>query len=196
MWKEYKLPVIGVKIENPATLKLLRQNNLVRYVEPVGYEPQKFDEQQAGRVASSGSNGSGCGGYVGNTTLKAGLDYTSILPATKQSWNYIYHGKPGAWTKTSGGGIKVVVIDTGVSPDQQNISSAFSQGYSSGRTVQKMYTLPGVTSADDIYGHGTNMSSTISAPRGIDGNSAGVAYNCNLMVCKASRDVIIDGSDG
>lgn len=38
------------------------------------------------------------------------------------------------------------------------------------------------------------MSSTIAAPRGIDGNSCGVAYNCNMIVCKATNDVIIDES--
>jgi subtilisin family serine protease len=38
------------------------------------------------------------------------------------------------------------------------------------------------------------MSSTVAAPRCIDGNSVGVAYNCNLIICRASNDVIIDES--
>jgi subtilisin family serine protease len=189
VWKENKLPVIDVQVENISTLKLLRRSDLIRYVEPMGYEPEKFDGTE-----TEASGGSGCGGYTGYTDLQEGDDYTTILPGTKQSWNYIYHGIPNTWTKTTGRGIKVMLIDTGVSPDQENMGSNFNQGYSSGRTIQKMFTLPGATSANDVCGHGTAMSSTIAAPRGIDGNSTGVAYNCNLIVCKAVNDVIIDQS--
>jgi hypothetical protein len=190
VWKENKLPVIDVRIENINTLKLLRQSHLIRYVEPMGYDPERFDAQTESAVAG----GSGCGGYTGYTNLQAGDDYTTILPGTKRSWNYNYHGIPNAWIRTTGTGIKVMVIDTGVSPDQENMGNDFNQGYSSGRTLQKMFTLPGATSADDVCGHGTAMSSTFAAPRGIDGNSTGVAYNCNLVVCKAVNDVIIDQS--
>lgn len=189
VWKENKLPVINVKIENLATIKLLRKSKLIRYVEPMGYEPEKYELAQ-----SSPLGGSGCGGYDGNSSLKEGVDYTTILPGTKQSWDYAYHGIPAAWTKSTGAGIKIMVIDTGVSPGQENMGDDFNQGYSSGRTIQKIFTLPGTTSADDNCGHGTTMSSTIAAPRGIDGNSCGVAYNCNLVVCKATNDVIIDES--
>jgi subtilisin family serine protease len=193
VWKENKLPVIDVKIESLTTIKLLRKSNLIRYVEPMGYEPGKYE--LTAKTNSSGDGNSGCGGYDGNTSLKEGLDYTTIMPSTKRSWNYAYHGIPAAWTKSTGAGIKIMVIDTGLSPDQENMGSDFNQGYSSGRTIQTMYTLPHATSAADNCGHGTTMSSTIAAPRGIDGNSCGVAYNCSLVVCKATHDVIIDGSD-
>ena len=192
VWKENKLPVIDVKIENLATIKLLRKSNLIRYVEPMGYEPEKYDNTE--KETASALGGSGCGGYTGNSGLQEGKDYTTILPGTKQSWDYSYHGIPAAWTKSTGAGIKIMVIDTGISPDQENMGSDFNQGYSSGRTIEKIYTLPGATSADDDCGHGTTMSSTIAAPRGIDGNSCGVAYNCNMVVCKATNDVIIDES--
>ncbi len=33
-----------------------------------------------------------------------------------------------------------------------------------------------------------------AAPRGTDGNSCGVAYNCNLIICRAAFDVYIDAS--
>lgn len=193
VWKESKLPVIDVKIEDFATIKLLRENNLIRYVEPMGYELSKFEPSD--EYARTTAFGFGCGGYVGDTSLKAGLDYTTITPGTKRSWNYTHHGIPSAWKISSGAGIKVMLIDTGVSPDQDDMGSHFNQGYSTNRTIKKIYTLPGATNADDECGHGTTMGSTIAAPRGIDGNSCGVAYNCNLVVCKASHDVIIDESD-
>ena len=36
-WEEHVLPVIDVIVKNPATVKLLRSSNLVRYAEPLGY---------------------------------------------------------------------------------------------------------------------------------------------------------------
>ncbi|MEP6466001.1 MAG: S8 family serine peptidase, partial [Parafilimonas sp.] len=119
-------------------------------------------------------------------------DYTTILPNAKQSWNYLYHNIPQAWNVSTGAGMKIMVIDTGVSPDQPNMNGNFNQGYSSGRTIQKIFTLPGVNSADDDCGHGTAMSSTATAPRCTNGNSCGVAYNSSLLMCKAVNDVIID----
>ncbi|MEP6683907.1 MAG: S8/S53 family peptidase [Parafilimonas sp.] len=192
VWKENKLPVIDVKIDNINTIKLLRHNKLIRYVEPMSYEPENYDAVLHDQLEQSLTSGIGCGGYVGNPNLKEGTDYTNILPNAKQSWNYLYHNIPAAWRASTGAGIKIMVIDTGVSPDQDNMNSQFNQGYSSGRTLQKIFTLPGATSADDDCGHGTTMSSTATAPRCTDGNSCGVAYNSSLVICKAVTDVIID----
>ncbi|MBV9961944.1 MAG: S8 family serine peptidase, partial [Parafilimonas sp.] len=192
VWKENKLPVIDVRIDNISTIKLLRNSKLIRYVEPMGYEPEDYDNEMYNELAAD--LGAGCGGYVGDPNLVEGDDYTTILPGAKQSWDYLYHNIPQAWNVSTGAGVKIMVIDTGVSPDQDNMNSEFNQGYSSGRTIQKIFTLPGATSADDNCGHGTAMSSTATAPRCVDGNSCGVAYNSNLVVCKAVEDVIIDNS--
>lgn len=190
VWPEKKLPVMDVVIEDMNTLRELRHSKLVRYVEPIGYSPAAFE-----KTDGSASSGSGCGGYNSATNLIENKDYTTIAPGCKRSWNYTEHTIPNAWTKTSGAGIKVMVIDTGISPDQENMGSDFNQGFSSGRTIEKIHTLPGALNADDNCGHGTAMSSTVAAPRGTDGNSCGVAYNCNLVMCKAVRDVMIDESD-
>jgi subtilisin family serine protease len=199
VWREDKLPVIDVKISSLQTVKLLRQSNLVRYTEPMGYDPievfDKQDDQPTARSASDGLfGGSGCGEYSANNSLIAGVDYTSLTPNAKVSWNYGYHRIEQAWTKSTGAGVKVMVIDTGVSPDQDNLGSEFNQGYSQERTLEKIVTMPGETNANDGCGHGTTMSGTIAAPRCTDGNTCGVAYNCNLVVCRATKDVYIDGS--
>lgn len=190
VWKENKLPVMDIRIDNLNTLKLLRNSKLVRYVEPMSYEPGSYDAVLKGQLEAD--LGAGCGGYGGSTNLQLGDDYVNIAPGAKQSWNYTYHNIPTAWTTSSGAGMKIMVIDTGLSPDQDNMNSQFNQGYSSGRTVQKIFTLPDATSADDGCGHGTAMSSTATAPRCIDGNACGVAYNSSLVICKAVNDVIID----
>jgi subtilisin family serine protease len=38
------------------------------------------------------------------------------------------------------------------------------------------------------------MAGTAAAPRGIDGAACGVAYNSNLVTCRAGQDVLIDAS--
>lgn len=192
VWKENKLPVIDVRIDNFNTLKLLRSSKLIRYAEPMGYEPGNFDASLQSQITAA--LGAGCGDYSGVNNLQAGDDYVNILPGAKQSWNYTYHNIPGAWNISTGAGIKIMVIDTGVSPGQDNMNSQFNQGYSSGRTLQKIVTLPNTANANDVCGHGTTMTSTATAPRCTDGNSCGVAYNSSLVACKAVEDVIIDNS--
>lgn len=197
-WEEKVLPVIDVRVENFETVQLLRASNLVRYAEPMGYEPKQE------RPNASSLSSSGCGGNVGDAGLVAGADYTTITPNTKQSWNYPYHKIPQAWTKSTGAGIKVFIIDSGCELSQENLGSAFNQGNSSGRTVEKIVTLPRSTflgiptgpveTPDDGCGHGTSMAGACAAPRGIDGAACGVAYNCNLVTCRAAEDVLIDAS--
>lgn len=195
-WNESFLPVVDVYVRNLATIKLLRSSKLVRYAEPMGYEPEKLDS----RVTSS----SGCGSNVAEEGLISGVDFTPILPNTKQSWNYSFHKIPNAWTKSTGAGIKVFIIDTGCEFDQDNLGSAFNQGNSSGRTIERIVTLPRSTffgfptgpveTADDGCGHGTSMAGACAAPRGTDGAACGVAYNANLVTCRAAEDVFLDDS--
>ena len=194
VWKEDKLPVVDVEVKNIETIRLLRASNLIRYVEPMGYDPIAYEDKAITNSSGSGIGGSGCGGYDGNTSLVQGVDYTTITPNTKISWNYTYHNITQAWTKSTGTGIKVMVIDTGVDPDQDNFTTGFNQGLSTGRTIQKLCTIPGETTVDDGCGHGTTMSGAVAAPRGTDGNSCGVAYNCNYVICRAAHDVYIDES--
>jgi subtilisin family serine protease len=201
-WEDKVLPVVDVVIHNPNTIKLLRASMLVRYAEPMAYEPAEVAQKihQNNAIASS----SGCGYNTAETGLIANVDYTNISPNAKQSWNYAYQGIPNAWTKSTGKGIKVFIIDTGCEFDQENLGSAFNQGSSSGRTIEKIVTLPQATflgiptgpveTADDGCGHGTSMAGACAAPRGTDGNACGVAYNCNLVVCRAAADVYLDES--
>ncbi len=87
-----------------------------------------------------------------------------------------------------------MVIDSGVSDDQDNLGSDFNQGLSENRNLKKIVTLPNSTSVNDNCGHGTAMAGEVAAPRGIDGNSCGVAYDYDLVTCHASTDVYLDES--
>uniref|UniRef100_UPI004047A0FB S8 family peptidase n=1 Tax=Flavobacterium sp. TaxID=239 RepID=UPI004047A0FB len=181
IYKDPVLNIIDVIIKDQKTLFLLRKNKGIRYIEPGDYKYFTF-EQENGANKSSGS--SGCG--YDSESLN-GSDYTTITP--------------NAWAKSTGAGITVGVIDSGVSPNQSLLGSNFNNGDSSGRTVQKYGTYvdsfwPWSTSTDgpnDQCGHGTSMTATATAPRNNKGLPVGVAYNANLISYRAASNVVLEG---
>jgi subtilisin family serine protease len=195
-FEENILPAIDVVINDMETITALRASKLIRYVEPMGYEPNELVNYRSS---------SGCGSYNQDFGLQEGADYLAISPGAKQSWNYAIHGIPTVWDRGyTGSGVGVFIIDSGIATDQDNFGTAFNQGSSSGRTITKLVTLPRSTflgiptgpveTPADGCGHGTAMAGAAAAPRGTDGNAVGVAYNCNLFTCRAAEDVFIDGS--
>ncbi|GAA3947840.1 S8 family serine peptidase [Hymenobacter algoricola] len=202
VFDENVLPVLDVEVHQLSTVRRLRQSGLVRYAEPMGYEPY---HPVAHKTAASLSN-SGCGNNTATAGLVAGDDYTVLSNGSKSSWSQAdqYHGIRTSWSQSTGRGMKVVIIDTGCSDAQENLGAAFNQGLSSGRTVERLATLPrnslfgipygDTPTANDDCGHGTSMAGACAGPRGTDGASVGVAYNANLITIHATEDVFIDGS--
>jgi hypothetical protein len=198
IFEEKTLPVIDLKVSNLSTIERLRKSNLVRYAEPMGYEVRSTGDSK-----SKVNSDSGCDSNTPETGL-SGADYTTITPNAKASWNYAFHNVTQAWAKSTGAGAKLVIIDTGSSYAQENLGSAFNQGSSSGRTIEKLVTLPrdtfwgipigSVETPDDGCGHGTSMQGAAVAPRGTDGNTAGIAYNANLISIRAAKDVFLNES--
>lgn len=199
-FEENTLPVLDVVIKNPTTLALLRKSEFVRYAEPMGYEPNVSSSKALNKELSD----SGCGGSNPESGLINGVDYTTLAPNAKGSWNHNFHNVSQAWNTASGSGITAMIIDTGSSFAQDNYGSGLNQGLSQGRTIEKLVTLPRDTfwgipigspeTPDDGCGHGTAMTGVLGAPRGTDGNAAGIAYNANLVTVRAAEDVLIEGS--
>ena len=198
VWEENYLPVVDVKVTSFKTLQKLLASEYVRYAEPMGFDYSSIAAD--GKINSD----TGCDNNFPDYQLFLYSHYTSVLPNAKASWNYAPHGITEAWDRCSGAGVKVFLIDTGIDPNQENLGSSFNQGYSNGRTIEKIVTLPRntflgfpigpVETPADLCGHGTMMAGVLSAPRGRDGNAAGVAYNCNLVACRAAANVFIDES--
>lgn len=195
IYKDEALNIIDVVVKNQKTLYLLRKNKNVRYIEPANY---KFFEFEKGDEANRSSGSSGCG--FESESLSAS-DYTTIVPNAKVPWNFYAHNIPNAWAKSTGAGITIGVIDSGISPEQSLLGNNFNNGYSSGRSVQKYGTYvdsfwPWSTSTDgpnDLCGHGTSMSATATAPRNDKGLPVGVAYNANLISYRAASNVVLEG---
>lgn len=183
-------PQLQVQIANPELIEELRRHPAVRFVEPMAYyyAPQK-------EVAVRDEFG--CDGDP-NYNIHPN-DYSEYTPGTKVGWNHIDQSIPLAWNTSTGNNVKICIIDSGVSIDQDNVGGAFNQGDSFGRSLERYSTLyqgwwwwKTLTSPYDECGHGTAMSGLATAPRGVDGNACGVAYNADLMSIKAVEDVVIN----
>lgn len=195
VYQDPKLNIIDVIVKDQKTLFELRKYKYIRYVEPGDYKFFQYEEEN-GANRSSGS--SGCG--FESETLSS-TDYTTITPNAKVPWNFYQHNIPSAWSKSTGAGVTIGVIDSGISPNQSLLGSNFNNGDSSGRSVQKFGTYvdsiwPWSTSTDgpnDKCGHGTSMTSAATAPRNNKGLPVGVAYNANLISYRAASNVVLEG---
>ncbi|MFT4683092.1 MAG: hypothetical protein ACJAU0_002238 [Flavobacteriales bacterium] len=189
---EKPLPYFNVKISDFETLAKLRRMKVVRYAEPTGY----------GTEDTPGRSAAGCGDNGPQSGLVNGVDYDVISPNAKVSWNYEYSNIEAAWNTSTGDGITIGLIDTGVSQDQDKLNNEFSSGQSTGRFIDQVGFHESCwwwwCSNDGVYddcGHGTSMAGTIAGPRTNEGSSVGVAYNANLVSCRGTDDVIINSSN-
>lgn len=184
--------VIDVKIENLESIIRLRKTNGIRYLEPNGYN--HYGANNAMRSSS------GCS-KDGESINSA--HYSTIAPNNAQvSWHFNEHNIPQAWNYSTGSGITIGLIDTGVSQSQSLLNgNGFKDGYSSNsRFVQKYGTFidsnwwwsSNYDGPHDKCGHGTAMASTMAAPRNDNGMPVGVAYNSNLVAYRATEDVLLN----
>lgn len=181
---------MDVTIEKEETITALRQMKNIRYVEPADYHYFENEAKYNTAAKSSGSGSSGCG--FSTATLSA-VDYTSTTPSAKIPWAFAKHNIPDAWNYSTGAGVTIGLIDTGVSPDQSLLGSSFNNGASSGRTITK-YGVYNADGSADQCGHGTKMASVMAAPRNNSGLPVGVAYNANLIAYRAAENVVLETS--
>lgn len=188
---------IDVYIEKQETVIALRKLKSIRYFEPADYRYFENENKINGAAKSSGSS-SGCG--YESTALNT-ADYTTVTPNAKAPWSFYKHNITSAWTYSTGAGITIGLIDSGVSSNQSLLGSSFNNGLSSGRTISKngVYVdsiwpwSTGYDGSDDKCGHGTSMASAMAAPRNNLGQPVGVAYNANLVTYRAASNVVLDG---
>ena len=187
------VPQATLLLSSPASVALLREHPNTRYLEPMGFEPE------AGQLG--GRSSSGCSGGGPNYSIPT-ADYTTVSPNVKTPWNFYLHNIPQAWAYSQGDNVRVQIIDTGSSDDQDNLGSQFASGWSGGRNIARLSThytgswwWRRLESPHDQCGHGTRMSGLATAPRGSDGNAVGVAYKSDLTTIRAVADVVITSSN-
>lgn len=185
------LTVFDAEVTKLETIIELRKSKHVRYLEPNGYNHYTDGSEQ--------KSSSGCDK---NADYINPSHYTTMAPNNAQvSWHFNEHNIPSAWNLSTGSGITIGLIDTGVSKSQSLLNpSGINDGYSSGRYVQKYGTFidsnwwwsSNYDGPHDKCGHGTAMGSTMASPRNNNGMPVGVAYNSNLVAYRATEDVLLN----
>ena len=89
-----------------------------------------------------------------------------------------------AWSVTTGAGIKVAVLDSGVDGNHEDISSKVvaRANFSSSATKS------GDVVAEDYYGHGTHMAGSVAATADNTKGVAGVCPGCTILAGKVLND--------
>jgi subtilisin family serine protease len=191
------LPLLEIKVFELEALQNLRNMGEVRYFEPRGYEfdYSLMNDSQNARILSE----AGCENVPESISTS---DFSIISPNAKASWNYDQMGITQAWSQSTGAGITVGVIDTGLSPNQAALNGSFNSGASSGRSVQSFGTYKTgywwwkrYDGPNDQCGHGTAMAGVVASPRNTVGNAVGVAYNSNLISVRGTSDVIFNSGN-
>ncbi|GGW72439.1 subtilase family protein [Winogradskyella epiphytica] len=184
------LTVFDAEVTKLETIIALRKSDYVRYLEPNGYNQY---------VSMQEKSSSGCSTSAEYINLS---HYTTVAPNNaKVSWHFDEHNIRDAWNISTGSGVTIGLIDTGVSKYQALLnSSGINDGYSTGRFVQKYGTFidsnwwwsSNYDGPHDKCGHGTAMGSVMASPRNNDGMPVGVAYNANLVAYRATEDVLLN----
>lgn len=186
------LNYIDVTVTTLESIAELRKNKQIRYLEPEGYRFFTQDQNQ-----ETGRSSAGCSQAGVNIPI---ADYGTNGNGAKIPWNYYDHKINQAWAYSTGRGIGVGVIDTGLSPNQPLLGSRFDDFYS-GRYVQKYGTYVDsfwwwstkTDGPNDRCGHGTSASGVIAAPNNNTGDFIGVAYESNLISYRGTSDVVLEG---
>jgi subtilisin family serine protease len=167
------LPTLEVRLESIDALRAVRRLGMVDYVEPV-------------MVAGDIQPFAGVGGCDWGSTWTGDRQYTSTSDIYSQKFTAM--NIPSAWSLSSGAGMTIGLIDTGISSGQGQFTSTFSSGASAGRSLTLTYVSGSFSSPYDECGHGTRMAGIIAAPR--DGqNVGGIAYRANLVSVRHANGV-------
>ena len=185
------LNVIDVKISNLETIESLLETKHIRYLDPIGYN--HFASANQGYQQKN----AGCDELDEPINSK---DVTNISPNALLPWNFSRHNIPQAWSQSTGAGVTVGIIDTGLTKNQALLNKNINNGESSGRSVQRFGTYidspwwwsKKTDGPEDRCGHGTQMTAVLGAPRNNKGLPLGVAYNSNLVVYRGTADVLLD----
>ncbi len=106
--------------------------------------------------------------------------YNYSDPTFRQSDDFAAGGFPAAWSVSTGSGVRVAVLDTGVQKDHVDIGS----GATGKVKIGKNFTTGPSSDYSDKNGHGTHTAGTVGAKTNNGVGVAGAGYSCELAIGK------------
>ena len=100
-----------------------------------------------------------------------------------KQWSLAKIGAPEAWAHSTGQGVRVGIVDTGVDLNHEDLAGRVVESVSCVGAAGDQAKCQG--SAQDDQGHGTHVAGIIAATKDNDLGIAGVAPNAQLVVAKA-----------
>lgn len=143
----------------------LSRNPAVEYAEPDHLVTAMTDDEYFPRQYSMENSGQSFTNTKGDIVVAAGKADADVDAVE-------------AWAVTTGSGIKVAVLDSGVANDNNDITP---------RVVARANFTTGV-SGDDKYGHGTHMAGHVAATADNTEGVAGVCPGCTVLDGKVLND--------
>ena len=119
--------------------------------------------------------------------------HASNDPEFSRQWGLDAIGAPAAWTKTTGAGVKIGIVDTGVDLDHEDLAGRVAESTSCLETDGNPLKCAG--SAQDDFGHGTHVAGIAAAVKDNGKGIAGVAPDARLVVAKVFKGATADQAD-
>jgi subtilisin family serine protease len=114
-------------------------------------------------------------------------------PAFEKQWGLSSIGAPAAWTRTTGAGVRIGIVDTGVDLTHEDLAGRVVESTSCIETGGNPLKCEG--SAQDDYGHGTHVAGIAAAVKDNGVGVAGVAPDAQLVVAKVFKGATAHPSD-
>ena len=119
--------------------------------------------------------------------------HASNDPEFERQWGLADIGAPAAWTKTTGTGVRIGIVDTGVDLSHEDLAGHIVESTSCLDTDGNPLKCTG--SAQDDFGHGTHVSGIAAAIKDNGKGVAGVAPDAQLVVAKVFKGATADEAD-
>jgi subtilisin family serine protease len=106
-------------------------------------------------------------------------------PSFEKQWGITTIGAPAAWAKTTGAGVRIGIVDTGIDLAHEDLGAHVVESTSCVDTEGDQLKCTG--SAQDDQGHGTHVTGIAAAIKDNGKGVAGVAPDAQLVVAKVFK---------